>query len=65
MKREGGFFDLLTKGKIDVVAPDRVNSFAEGGRGLVLESGKFVDVEAVILATGYTSSWDNLFDGAY
>lgn len=59
----GGFFDLLKKGKVNVEAPERVEGFAESGAGLKLESGKVVRTDAVVLATGYKSSWENLFDG--
>jgi DNA-binding transcriptional MocR family regulator len=51
----------LAKGKVDVVAPARVKSFA--AEGLLLENGDRVGADAVVLTTGYTSSWEKLFDG--
>ncbi|KLO19083.1 FAD/NAD(P)-binding domain-containing protein [Schizopora paradoxa] len=57
-----GFFDYLKQGKINVIAPARASRFAEDGSGLILEDGSKVKAGTVVLATGYKSSWDNLFD---
>ncbi|KAI3604820.1 FAD /NAD-P-binding domain-containingprotein [Moniliophthora roreri] len=64
--RANSYFDLVNEGKIKVIAPARVTGYARSGvrDSLMLElnNGGKLDANAVILATGYTSSWTNLFD---
>ncbi|THH12096.1 hypothetical protein EW146_g7825 [Bondarzewia mesenterica] len=56
------FHDVLSSKKIDLVAPARVIGFGDDGHSVILENGKHVDADAVVLATGYQSSWKGLFD---
>lgn len=57
----GGFFSLVKEKKFEIIAPMRVTSFSPDGKGVVLVDGRYVEAAAVVLATGYTSSWDPLF----
>lgn len=61
--RENGFHSLVNAGRIKLVAPARVEGFADDGRSLKLNNGKMLEASAVILATGYSSSWSKIFDG--
>ncbi|TDL22851.1 FAD/NAD-P-binding domain-containing protein [Rickenella mellea] len=62
-RRDGrDFHKVVNAGLIDIVAPARVSSFGDDGRSVVLDDGRSVRADAVILGTGYTSSWDALFD---
>jgi len=63
VRRPTGFHALVNLGKISVEAPVRVESFGSNGRSVVLNNGKVLKANAVILGTGYTSSWKNIFDG--
>ncbi|KAJ7486161.1 FAD/NAD-P-binding domain-containing protein [Mycena galericulata] len=60
--RENGFHALVNQGKIDVIAPARMTGYADDGYSILLNNGKSVKAGLVILATGYTSSWGNIFD---
>jgi hypothetical protein len=60
---EGSFHALAVSGKISLVAPARVAKFGDDGRSVVLEDGRVFPAAAVILATGYESTWRPIFDG--
>ncbi|KAI0638615.1 FAD/NAD(P)-binding domain-containing protein [Trametes polyzona] len=60
--RENAFYGLAVSGKINVITPARVARFGEDGGSVVLEDGRVLRASAIILATGYLSSWDTLFD---
>jgi dimethylaniline monooxygenase (N-oxide forming) len=60
--RTNGFYDLVNKGKINLVAPARVVSFGTDQKSVVLNDGRILQTDAIILATGFRSSWDNIFD---
>ncbi|KAF5386925.1 hypothetical protein D9615_001925 [Tricholomella constricta] len=60
--RANSFHGLVSSGKIELVAPARVQGFGDDGRSLTLNNGKILPADVVILATGYTSSWTNIFD---
>ena len=62
---EGGFYSLTNAGKIDIISPARVANYGDDGRSVVLDDGRTVSASAVILATGYKSSWRPIFDGQY
>lgn len=62
--RENGFHRLVNAGKINVMAPCRVTGYGEG-KTVLLSNGKTLEADAVILATGYSSSWDGIFDGEW
>ncbi|KAJ3726854.1 FAD/NAD(P)-binding domain-containing protein [Lentinula raphanica] len=59
--RPGSFHDLVNKGKIEVIAPARAKSLGDDGISVVLEDGRFLLADTLVLATGYISSW-NIFD---
>ncbi|KAI0044469.1 FAD/NAD-P-binding domain-containing protein [Auriscalpium vulgare] len=56
------FHGLVRDGKIELVAPARVDGFASDGRSVILDDGRVVQARAVVLATGYKSSWTAMFD---
>lgn len=61
--RSDGFFGRVSQGEITLEAPARVEKFGTDGRSVVLDNGKTLKADVLILGTGYTSSWKNLFDG--
>lgn len=63
--RPTGFHALVNSGKIKVVSPARVEGFGEDGFSVILNNGKALRADVVILATGYTSSWEGIFDGIW
>jgi dimethylaniline monooxygenase (N-oxide forming) len=60
--RINGFYDLVNKGKIDLVAPARVVSFGADQKSVVLNNGQVLNTNAIVLATGFKSSWNKIFD---
>ncbi|KAJ7577073.1 FAD/NAD-P-binding domain-containing protein [Mycena floridula] len=59
--RDNSFFSFVNSGKIELVAPARVTGFTNDG--VSLNDGRILNnINTVILATGYTSSWAGLFD---
>ncbi|TFY62439.1 hypothetical protein EVJ58_g3861 [Rhodofomes roseus] len=58
----GLFYRLVNEGAIDIIAPARVTSFSEDAQAVVLSDGRLVYADAVVLGTGYVSSWNKLFD---
>ncbi|KAH0584375.1 hypothetical protein H2248_009914 [Termitomyces sp. 'cryptogamus'] len=60
--RPNGFHGLVQSGKIKLVAPARATGFGDDGKSVVLKDGQVLPADAVILATGFKSSWTNLFD---
>ncbi|KAL1742696.1 hypothetical protein HDZ31DRAFT_42667 [Schizophyllum fasciatum] len=58
--RDGHFHTLVNEGKIALVAPNRVVGY--DASGVVLADGGRLAADTVILGTGYTSSWQGLFD---
>ncbi|KAF9268375.1 FAD/NAD-P-binding domain-containing protein [Marasmius fiardii PR-910] len=63
--RSTEFFTLANEGKIDVVAPARVTGYgSSNGQSITLKvnNGTELKATAVILATGFSSSWNALFD---
>jgi dimethylaniline monooxygenase (N-oxide forming) len=57
------FHSLAVAGKIKIVAPARVDGFTSDGEGVKLSNGQVLPADVVVVATGYRSSWDGLFDG--
>ncbi|ETW75169.1 hypothetical protein HETIRDRAFT_390740 [Heterobasidion irregulare TC 32-1] len=57
-----GFYTLTRQNKIELLAPARAASFGDDGHSVILNTGEVIDAEAVILATGYQSSWKGLFE---
>ncbi|KAJ7781934.1 FAD/NAD-P-binding domain-containing protein [Mycena maculata] len=60
--RENGFHSLVNNGKINVIAPGRMTGYGDDGHSVLLDNGKSPKADLVILATGYMSSWDDIFD---
>ncbi|CCM04115.1 uncharacterized protein FIBRA_06275 [Fibroporia radiculosa] len=56
------FHAEINKGMIDLISPVHAECFADDRQGIILTDGRFVKADAVVLATGYGSSWDKLFD---
>ncbi|KAI0044474.1 FAD/NAD-P-binding domain-containing protein [Auriscalpium vulgare] len=56
------FHAVVNAGKIDLVAPARVERFGTDGQSVVLADGRVLQADAVVLATGYVSSWLSIFD---
>ena len=61
--REGTFHSLANAGKIKMISPARVATFGDDGKSVVLDDGSTVPASAVVLATGYKSTWRPIFDG--
>ncbi|KAJ3512120.1 hypothetical protein NLJ89_g3707 [Agrocybe chaxingu] len=55
------FHALVNAGAIDVISPARVEGYSKDGKSLVVSNGTIVSPKAVVLATGYQSSWSNIF----
>lgn len=60
--RSDNFFALVNAGNISLVAPARAEGYGADGRSVILDDGRSIRADAVILATGFTSSWRKLFD---
>ncbi|KAJ6610187.1 FAD/NAD(P)-binding domain-containing protein [Mycena sp. CBHHK59/15] len=61
--RSNSFHALVTAGKIQVASPMRVVGFAQDEvDSVVLSDGSKLRADVLIVATGYRSSWDGLFD---
>ncbi|KAJ6508501.1 FAD/NAD-P-binding domain-containing protein [Mycena sanguinolenta] len=60
--RPNRFHALVNAGKIEVIAPVRVQGFGLDGTSVSLSDGRVVKADLVLLATGYTSSWTNIFE---
>ncbi|KAI0832857.1 FAD/NAD(P)-binding domain-containing protein [Trametes gibbosa] len=60
--RPDAFYGLAVAGKINVITSARVSRFGEDGETVVLEDGRSLRASAVVLGTGYKSSWETLFD---
>jgi dimethylaniline monooxygenase (N-oxide forming) len=63
--RQDGFHALVNEGKIHVIAPARLTGYGHDGRSVELNNGHSIRADLVILATGYSSSWNDVFDGKY
>ncbi|KAE9394841.1 hypothetical protein BT96DRAFT_923262 [Gymnopus androsaceus JB14] len=59
--RDDGFHALVNKGNITLVSPARATAFGADGHSILLNDGRRLEADTVILATGYSSSW-NIFD---
>ncbi|KZT64199.1 FAD/NAD(P)-binding domain-containing protein [Daedalea quercina L-15889] len=59
-----GFHALVNAEKIELIATSRAVGHAADGQSILLDHGRSVRAGAVILATGYTSSWDGIFDAS-
>ena len=67
--RSNGFHALVNAGKIELVAPARAVGYERSAETkhirVNLNNGKSLEASAVVLATGFKSSWEGLFDGTF
>lgn len=61
MVRNDSFYGFVDAGLIDVVAPHRVAGYSSDGAGVLLDDGTALEAKVVVLATGYQSSWADIF----
>lgn len=59
--RENGFHALVNRGKINLVAPNKAEGYASDRESIMLQDGRTLRADAVILATGFSSSWTGIF----
>ncbi|KAI0711021.1 FAD/NAD-P-binding domain-containing protein [Cerioporus squamosus] len=60
--RPNGFHALAVAGKIRLVSPARLAGFGQDGHSVLLDDGRLLPASAVVLATGYSSSWSAMFN---
>lgn len=58
-----GFHALVNQGDIKLVAPTRAECYASDGESIILQNEQTLRADAVILATGFSSSWTSIFTG--
>ncbi|KAJ3512117.1 hypothetical protein NLJ89_g3713 [Agrocybe chaxingu] len=56
-----GFHALADAGKIGLVAPAHVIGYAQDGESIRVDNGTSIKAKAVVLCTGYKSSWESIF----
>ncbi|CAA7266095.1 unnamed protein product [Cyclocybe aegerita] len=56
------YYSLVNAGQIELVAPARALGFTGDGKSVRLSNGQEVTAQVVILATGWKSSWTQIFD---
>jgi glycine/D-amino acid oxidase-like deaminating enzyme len=61
--RPTSFYALSQNGQIELCAPARAIGFDDDGGSIVLNNGRKITADVVIIATGYRSSWEDIFDG--
>lgn len=61
--RKDGFHALVRQGMIKIISPSRAKGFASDGESVVLSDGQTLRANAVILGTGFASSWSGIFTG--
>ncbi|KAF8162699.1 hypothetical protein B0H34DRAFT_650867 [Crassisporium funariophilum] len=59
--RNNSFHALATAGVVRTIAPARMVGYANDGKSVILSNGETVKPKVVVLATGYQSSWTNIF----
>ncbi|KAF9240381.1 FAD/NAD(P)-binding domain-containing protein [Melanogaster broomeanus] len=59
--RKNGFHVLVNEGKINLVAPTRAEKYGGDGVSLILGNEQTLNANAVVLATGFVSSWTGIF----
>ncbi|CAA7266092.1 unnamed protein product [Cyclocybe aegerita] len=57
------YYCLVNGGQIELAAPARALRYSDDGKSLRLSNGQEVAADVVILATGWKSSWTQIFDG--
>ncbi|KAH9486090.1 FAD-dependent monooxygenase DEP4 [Psilocybe cubensis] len=56
------YYSLVNEGKIKVIAPARAIGYDADGASVNLSTGEKIRASVVILATGWKSSWADIFD---
>ncbi|KAI6046404.1 FAD/NAD(P)-binding domain-containing protein [Pisolithus marmoratus] len=59
--KKDGFYALCNEGKIKLAVPARAVKYTDDGESVLLSNGTKVKANAVLLATGFGSSWTNIF----
>ncbi|KAI6115961.1 FAD/NAD(P)-binding domain-containing protein [Pisolithus sp. B1] len=59
--KKDGFHALCNEGKIKLAAPARAVKYTDDGESVLLSNGTEIKANTVILATGFKSSWTNIF----
>lgn len=59
--KKDGFYALCNEGKIRLAAPARAVKYLGDGESVLLSNGMEIRANAVILATGFSSSWTKIF----
>ena len=57
------FHPLAVAGKIEVISPSYVKSYHKDG--IILDDDRVIAASAVIVATGYKSSWTDFMNGMF
>ncbi|KAJ7625370.1 FAD/NAD-P-binding domain-containing protein [Mycena polygramma] len=60
--QQNRFHALVNNGNISVIAPARVQGFGPEGNSVVLNNGETIKADILLLATGYSSSWTDIFN---
>ncbi|KAI0638622.1 FAD/NAD-P-binding domain-containing protein [Trametes polyzona] len=63
--RADGFHALALAGRIQVLTPAHASGYGEDGHSVVLADGTSLPASAVILGTGYASSWNGIFSAVH
>ncbi|KAF9523127.1 hypothetical protein CPB83DRAFT_799685 [Crepidotus variabilis] len=58
--RPDNYFALVQTGAIDVVSGTRAMGYTDDGTSVLLSNGDKIACKVVVLATGYSSSWDKI-----
>ena len=61
-RRDGSLHTLALSGKISLITLVQVTKFGDDGRSVILDDGHVIPAAAVILVTGYESTWRSIFD---
>ncbi|KAI6098806.1 FAD/NAD(P)-binding domain-containing protein [Pisolithus croceorrhizus] len=59
--KKDGFHALCNEGKIKLAAPARAVKYTDDGESVLLSNGTEIKANTVILATGFKSSWTDIF----
>ncbi|KAJ6462046.1 FAD/NAD-P-binding domain-containing protein [Mycena vitilis] len=60
--QQNRFHAFVNNGNISVIAPARVQDFGPDGNSVVLNNGETIKADILLLATGYASSWTDIFN---
>ena len=63
--QSNGFHALAVTGRIQIFSPARVAGYGHDGLSVLLDDGRAIPASAVIVGTGFKSSWPAFLDGVY